>query len=73
MNESKNNNIVPQESDFLLYTTPEGNVKIEVPNENTKKLLTAMLLITDINLYLLILRSLIILLMQSRITKLYFI
>ena len=30
MNESKNNNIVPQESDFPLYTTPEGNVKIEV-------------------------------------------
>ncbi|RJQ28693.1 cell filamentation protein Fic [Candidatus Parcubacteria bacterium] len=30
MDESKNNNIVPKESDFLLYTTPEGNVKIEV-------------------------------------------
>ena len=30
MNESKNNNIVPQESDFLLYTTPEGDVRVDV-------------------------------------------
>ncbi len=28
MDESKN--LIPKESDFLLYTTPEGNVKIEV-------------------------------------------
>jgi len=28
MEESKN--LIPKESDFLLYTTPEGNVKIEV-------------------------------------------
>jgi hypothetical protein len=28
MGESKN--VVPKESDFLLYTTPEGNVKVEV-------------------------------------------
>ncbi len=26
----KSKNIIPKESDFLLYTTPEGNVKIEV-------------------------------------------
>ena len=30
MEESKNNNIVPQESDFLLYTTPEGDVRVDV-------------------------------------------
>lgn len=30
MNESKNNKLTPRESDFLLYTTPEGNVKVEV-------------------------------------------
>ena len=30
MDELKNNNTVPKNSDFLLYTTPEGNVKIEV-------------------------------------------
>jgi hypothetical protein len=28
MNESKN--IIPQESDFLLYTTPEGDVRVDV-------------------------------------------
>jgi hypothetical protein len=28
MDESRN--LIPKESDFLLYTTPEGNVKIEV-------------------------------------------
>lgn len=30
MNDSKNNNIVPQESDFLLYTTPNGDVRVDV-------------------------------------------
>lgn len=30
MNKPKNNDIVPQESDFLLYTTPEGDVRVDV-------------------------------------------
>lgn len=40
MNESKNNNIVPPESNFLLYTTPEGDVKIEVFFQNETVWLT---------------------------------
>ncbi|MFI5253158.1 MAG: hypothetical protein ACHQQQ_12100 [Bacteroidota bacterium] len=27
---AKSKNIVPQESDFLLYTTPEGDVRVDV-------------------------------------------
>lgn len=44
MDESKNNNIVPKNSDFLLYTTPEGNVKIEVFFQNETVWLTQQLL-----------------------------
>src|SRR3989338_2004213 len=42
MNESKdnNNNIIPRESDFLLYTTPEGDIKIEVFFQNETVWLT---------------------------------
>jgi len=38
MGESKN--LIPKESDFLLYTTPEGNVKIEVFFQNETVWLT---------------------------------
>ncbi len=44
MDELKNNNIVPKNSDFLLYTTPEGNVKIEVFFQNETVWLTQQLL-----------------------------
>ncbi|MDO8591011.1 MAG: virulence RhuM family protein [bacterium] len=40
MDESKNNNIVPQESDFLLYTTPEGDVRVDVLFSNETVWLT---------------------------------
>jgi len=42
MEESKN--LIPKESDFLLYTTPEGNVKIEVFFQNETVWLTQQLL-----------------------------
>lgn len=42
MNESKN--LIPKESDFLLYTTPEGNVKIEVFFQDKTVWLTQQLL-----------------------------
>ena len=42
MEESKN--LVPKESNFLLYTTPEGNVKIEVFFQNETVWLTQQLL-----------------------------
>jgi len=44
MDKSKNNKIVPKNSDFLLYTTPEGNVKIEVFFQNETVWLTQQLL-----------------------------
>lgn len=40
MDELKNNNIVPKNSNFLLYTTPEGNVKIKVFFQNETVWLT---------------------------------
>lgn len=39
-NSKNNNNIIPKESDFLLYTTPEGDVKIEVFFQNETVWLT---------------------------------
>jgi len=42
MDESKN--LIPKESDFLLYTTPEGNVKIEVFFQDKTVWLTQQLL-----------------------------
>jgi len=42
MNESKNT--VPKESDFLLYTTPEGSVRVEVFFQNKTVWLTQQLL-----------------------------
>jgi|SRR3989339_1015585 len=42
MDESKN--LIPRKSDFLLYTTPEGNVKIEVFFQNETVWLTQQLL-----------------------------
>ena len=38
--ENKNNSIVPQESDFLLYTTPEGDVRVDVLFSNETVWLT---------------------------------
>ena len=37
---NKNNNNPPQESNFLLYTTPEGGVKVEVFFQNETVWLT---------------------------------
>jgi len=42
MNKSKN--LIPKESNFLLYTTPEGNIKIEVFFQNETVWLTQQLL-----------------------------
>jgi hypothetical protein len=40
MNKSNNDNIVSKNSDFLLYSTPEGNVKVEVFFQNETVWLT---------------------------------
>ncbi|PIT93247.1 MAG: hypothetical protein COU06_00935 [Candidatus Harrisonbacteria bacterium CG10_big_fil_rev_8_21_14_0_10_38_8] len=40
----KSKKIIPRKSDFLLYTTPEGNVKVEVFFQNETVWLTQQLL-----------------------------